>query len=141
MQRDGSEKRQMLEVRDLERPLGGGGLTPIEAVIDVAKSDCLDEWARYCDLAHRLFFSPPKAQTAVARFPNGDRQMNANSKHKALAAKRETWSAREIESANWTQPIVVPTLKKGVTGMTPIRAKPTTKKASGSYHGARPDSL
>jgi hypothetical protein len=34
MQRDGSEKRQMLEVRDLERRLGGG-LTPIEAVIEV----------------------------------------------------------------------------------------------------------
>ena len=53
MQSDAPEKRQMLEARDHERPLGGG-LAPIEAVIEVAKSDCPDEWARYCDLAHRL---------------------------------------------------------------------------------------
>jgi hypothetical protein len=53
MQRDGSEKHQMLEVGDLERPLGGD-LTPLDAVIEVAKSDCPDEWSRYCDLAHQL---------------------------------------------------------------------------------------
>ena len=53
MQRDGSGKRLMLEARDLARPLGGD-LTPLDAVVEVAKSDCLDEWSRYCDLAHQI---------------------------------------------------------------------------------------
>jgi hypothetical protein len=38
-------------MNDLERPIG---LTPIEAVIEVVKSDCPEEWARYCDLAVQL---------------------------------------------------------------------------------------
>jgi hypothetical protein len=42
------ETRQMPEARD--QPLGGS-LTPIEAVIEVAKSDCPTEWARFCNLA------------------------------------------------------------------------------------------
>ncbi len=53
MQRDGTGKRLMLEARDLARPLGGD-LTPLDAVVEVAKSDCPDEWSRYCDLAHQL---------------------------------------------------------------------------------------
>jgi hypothetical protein len=43
MQRNDPEKREVLEVRDLERPLGRG-LTRIDAVIEVVKSDCAEEW-------------------------------------------------------------------------------------------------
>ena len=43
----------MLEARDLEQPLGGS-LTPIDAVIEVVKSDCPTEWARFCNLADWL---------------------------------------------------------------------------------------
>jgi hypothetical protein len=50
MQRNDPEKREVLEVRELERPLGRG-LTPIDAVIEVVKSDCAEEWAQYCHLA------------------------------------------------------------------------------------------
>jgi hypothetical protein len=48
MQRNDPEKREVLEVRDLERPLGRG-LTPIDAVIEGVKSDCAEEWAQYAN--------------------------------------------------------------------------------------------
>jgi hypothetical protein len=40
----------MPEARDLEQPLGGG-LTAIDAVIEVVTSVCPTEWARFCNLA------------------------------------------------------------------------------------------
>ncbi len=43
----------MLETIDPERARDGC-LTPIEAVIEVAKSDCPNEWSRYCQLAQQL---------------------------------------------------------------------------------------
>ena len=39
---------------DQEKRPGDESLTPIDAVIEVAKSDCHDDWARYCDLAVQL---------------------------------------------------------------------------------------
>jgi hypothetical protein len=96
MQRDGSEKRQMLEVRDLERPLGGG-LTPIKAVIEVAKSDCPDEWARYCELAHRL--QQPRPPTAISREEAGRQLLDAHSKffHQKRAVGRLSMPLIELE--------------------------------------------
>jgi hypothetical protein len=78
MQSKGPEKRQMLEARDLERPLGGG-LAPIEAVIEVVKSDCPDEWARYCDLAHRLV--QREQPTEISREVAGRQLLIADGKH------------------------------------------------------------
>ena len=46
-------QNRLFAMSDLERPFGGG-LTPIEAVIDLAKSDCPHEWSRYRELAQKL---------------------------------------------------------------------------------------
>jgi len=56
----------MLEARDLEQPLGGS-LTPVDAVIEVAASDCPDEWSRYRDLAHQLVQPREISQEDAAR--------------------------------------------------------------------------
>jgi hypothetical protein len=65
----------MLEARDLERPLGGD-LTPFEAVIEIAKSDCPNEWSRYCDLAHRL--AEPKQPTELSHEEAGRQHLAQN---------------------------------------------------------------
>ena len=56
----------MLEARDLDRPLSRD-LTPLDAVVEVADSDCPDEWSRYCDLAHHLVQPREISQEDAAR--------------------------------------------------------------------------
>jgi hypothetical protein len=65
------------EIRDLERPLDGG-LIPIEALIEVVKSDSPNEWARYCDLAHQL--AQEDGPTEISQEDAGRRNLAANSK-------------------------------------------------------------
>jgi hypothetical protein len=71
MQRNDPEKREVLEVRELERPLGRG-LTPIDAVIEVVKSDCAEEWAQYCHLARLdAVYAPRPVFFSEADLPTG----------------------------------------------------------------------
>jgi hypothetical protein len=49
---------------NLDQPLGGG-LTPIDAVIEMAKSDCPNKWSRYCELAQKL--AQQSGQTGLSR--------------------------------------------------------------------------
>ena len=82
----------MLEVRDLERPLGGD-LTPLDSVIAVAKSDCPNEWARYCDLAHQLVQPTKISQEEAAR-----QLLPADGKHMA-----QTLASLEAMSSGYQQ--------------------------------------
>lgn len=77
MQRNDPEMPVTLEARDFETPLGAG-LTPIDAVIEVVKSDCPKEWARYCELAHRLV--QRKQPTEISKEAAARRLLAANSK-------------------------------------------------------------
>jgi hypothetical protein len=75
MQRNDPGKRETLAARDFERPLGGG-LAPVDAVIVVVKSDCPNEWARYCDLAHQLV--QPKQPTDLSQEEPGRQHLAEN---------------------------------------------------------------
>jgi hypothetical protein len=77
MQRNDPEIPVTLEARDFERPLAGG-LAPIDAAIEVVRSDCPKEWARYCDLAHQLV--QPKQPTEISKEEAGRKLLAANSK-------------------------------------------------------------
>jgi hypothetical protein len=66
-----------MQLNQEKRP-GDGGLTPIEAVIEVAKSDCPSEWARYGDLADRL--PQPKSPTEISKEEAGRQLLVAHSK-------------------------------------------------------------
>jgi hypothetical protein len=83
-------------MNDLERPIGGG-LTPIEAVIEVVKSDCPEEWARYCDLAVRL--AQRKQPTEISPEEAARQLLAAHSKlfHQKLAFGRLSTPQIELE--------------------------------------------
>ena len=64
----------------LERSVGGG-LEPLNAVIEVAKFACPNEWSRYCDLAHQLVQTGEA--TEISREEAGRQLLAADGKHGA----------------------------------------------------------
>jgi hypothetical protein len=76
MQRNYPEEPVTPGARDLGRPLGGG-LTPVDVVIAVVKSDCPKDWVRYCELAQLL---RPKQPTEDSQEEAGRQLLARNSK-------------------------------------------------------------
>jgi hypothetical protein len=86
MQRNDPEKREALDVRDLERPFSEG-FASIDAVIEVVKSDWPEEWSQYCCLAHQLV--QPKQSTEISQEEAGRQLLSADGKHVAQKLARD----------------------------------------------------
>jgi hypothetical protein len=95
MHTDGSEKRQMLEISDLKRPLGGD-FTPLDAVIEVVKSDCPEAWARYCVLAHQLVQT--RQRTEISQEETGRQLLAADGEHTV-----QTLASLDAQIGGYTQ--------------------------------------
>jgi hypothetical protein len=67
----------MLEGMGPERPLDGG-LTPIDAVNELAKANCPNQWSRYCQLAQQ--FARLKGLTGISQEDAGREHLAANGK-------------------------------------------------------------
>jgi hypothetical protein len=92
----------MLEARDLEQPLGGS-LTPIDAVIEVVKSDCPTEWARFCNLATWLVQQERPAE--ISQEEAARQLLVAAGKHSAqLSASLDAQSSGYRQLAGFERP-------------------------------------